>query len=160
MRRERAPDEADPTADPDDPIEHVGIRWAAQGPLIETVDLDLDRLHELEVVVEDLVGDRGDETRGIEGTEARLALGRGIETLESRERSVMDREDPVAPGDDVDRMPAERCIGLGAGGRRLVAFDVDGQQSQVDVVRGLGQVSPVAGVAQSRERPIGQADGP
>jgi len=160
VRRERAPDEADPAANPDDAIEHVAVRRSPQGALIETVDLDLDRLDELEVVVEDLVGDRGDEAGGIEGPEARLAFGCGIEPLEARQRSVMDREDPIAPGDDVDRMPAERCIGVGAGGRRLVAFDVDGEQSQVDVVRGLGQVRPVASVAQSRERPIGQADGP
>jgi hypothetical protein len=160
VRRERSPDEADPAANPHDPIEHVGVRRAAQSALIETVDLDLDRFDELEVVVEDLVGDRGDEAGGIEGTKAGLALGRGIEPLDRPQRSLVDRDDPIAPGDDVDRMPAERCIGLCGGGRGLVAFDVDRLQSQVDVVRRLGQVRPVARLAQSREGPIGQADSP
>jgi hypothetical protein len=72
----------------------------------------------------------------------------------------MDRHDPIAPRNDVDRMPTERCIGLGAGGRRLVAFDVDRLQPQVDVVRGLRQVRPIARLAQSREGPIGQANSP
>ena len=80
----------------------VVLRAAAQRVLVELVDLALDRFDEVEVAGQDLVGDRGHEPGRIERAETRLALGRGVEPFERLDRSVMDSDHPVVPGDDVD----------------------------------------------------------
>ena len=95
MRSERPTDQPDPAAHPDDLAQDAGIRPMPERAFVEAVDLALDVLDQLEVVGQHLVGDRGDEARRVERTEARLTLGRRVEPRERREWLVVDRHDPV-----------------------------------------------------------------
>ena len=145
MRGQRPTDEADPAAERDDRAEDAGIGRTAQGAFVEAVDLALHPLDELEVVGEDLVGDGRQETGRVERAKPRLAFGRGIEPGERPDRAVVDGDDPIPPGDDVDR-PPDRRLRLIIGGRRLHRdegqMEVVGIRSQVGAARGCSPCEP------------------
>jgi len=109
----------------------------SHGAVIQPIDLALDRLDDCQVLGQHLVGDRSHESRRIQGPEARLTLGHGVEPLEFGGRAVVHGEDPVATADDIDD-PGRRRLGRSAalGGR------VDGAQGEVEVVGVFRQVGP------------------
>ena len=118
MRGERPADEADPAAQRDDLRQDVVPRPDARRARSSRPSISRSiAFDELEVVGEDLVGDGRQEAGRVERAERRLAFGRGIEPGERADRAVVDGDDPVPAGDDVDRRdgPAVRLV---IGGRR------------------------------------------
>ena len=95
----------------------VVARPAAERPLVEPVDLALDAFDDLEVAGEHLVGDGRHEPCRIHRAEARLALGHRVEPFECLERPVVDGDDPVLAGDEVERS-ADGHLAIALGIRR------------------------------------------
>ena len=120
----------------------------AERTFVEAVDLALDILDQLEVVGQHLVGDRGDEARGVERTEARLTLGRRVEPRERREWLVVDGHDPVPAGHDVDRATDQmRSVQL-----PIVRGRLGDLEDQVDVLGIERQVGSLGRVGQLVQR--------
>ena len=143
-RRERDPvhgqrptDHPDPAPQRDDAAQDLGLAAPAEGALVELVDLALDALGEFEVVRQRLVDDGGQERPGIEGAEAGLALGQGIDPIERAHRPVVDGEDPIPTGHEIDGAP-DRGLRVHRG--RIGRLHRD--EGEVDVFGIGGQIGP------------------
>jgi len=138
MRGQRAAQEADAPPDPDELLKERAPGIAAEGHLVQPVDLALDVLGDLVVAGDDLVHEAREEPGRLQRTKGRLAGQALDEPLEGPQAGHGGRDDDPRAGQEVD-LPSHQAEAVVRG---PVRGGLQGLKREVECARCDGRGEP------------------